>query len=105
MAKPGDVHIHVHVHMDGDSDALLSAVRSIQAKVELMATDLTDLTAKVAENSAVDQSAIVLLQGLKAALDAAGTDPAALAALSASLGTSSAELAAAVVANTVPVTP
>lgn len=96
MAKLAPIHVHIHV----DTGETLAVVRDIQQKVNTMATDLSALTAKVEENAAVDQSAIVLLQGLKAALDAAGTDPAALAALSASLGGSSAALAAAVAANT-----
>lgn len=63
-------------------------------------TDLTELTAAVAKDTEVDQSAITLLNGLKAALDAAGTDPVALKALSDQLGSNSDALAAAVAANT-----
>lgn len=65
-----------------------------------MATDLTALQASVANNTTVVQSALTLIQGFSAALAAAGTDPAALAALKASLDASDTALAAAVAANT-----
>ena len=63
-------------------------------------TDFTALEAAVTRNTEVDQSAITLLQGLKAALDAAGTDPVKLKELSDSLGASTETLAQAVIANT-----
>jgi len=63
-------------------------------------TDLTALTAQVAENTTVEASAVTLIQGLAAALAAAGTDPVALGALQTQLKTSSDALAAAVAANT-----
>lgn len=69
-------------------------------KVNRIMADLTQLTADVAAEVTVDESAITLLAGLKAQLDAAGTDPVALAALSQSLETEQAKLAAAVVAYT-----
>lgn len=62
--------------------------------------DLTALQAEVANNTTVETSAVTLLQGLKAALDAAGTDPVALKALSDTLGANDTALAAAVAANT-----
>ena len=63
---------------------------------------LDALTAQVAKNTEVDESAIVLLQGLKAKLDEAITsgDPAAIQALSDQLGASTQKLADAVAANT-----
>ncbi len=87
--------------------SLLSTVRRIERKIDLLTNmektemaDLTRLTADVTSNSSAVQSAVVLLQGLKAALDAAGTDPVALAALADSIESSTAALSAAVVANT-----
>lgn len=70
-----------------------------QTQTKIMAL-LDTLTAEVARNTTVEQSAITLLQGLKAQLDAAGTDPVALKALSDQLGTNDDALAAAVAANT-----
>lgn len=66
--------------------------------------DLTALTAEVSRNTEVDQSAIALLTGLAAQIEALKTDPAALQALADQLKGSSDALAAAVVANT-PVAP
>jgi chromosome condensin MukBEF MukE localization factor len=63
--------------------------------------DLTQITADVQATTDVEQSAIVLIGGLKTALDAAGTDPVKLAALSKSLEDGKDSLAAAVAANTV----
>jgi hypothetical protein len=75
--------------------------RVIQGLERIMA-ELDDLKAAVARETEVDESAIVLLNGLKAKLDAAiaAGDPAALKALSDSLGTESQKLADAVTANT-----
>lgn len=65
-----------------------------------MSAQLDTLVTEVSETNTVIDSAITLLQGLKAALDAAGTDPAKLAELSASLDAKQQELAAAIAANT-----
>jgi len=62
--------------------------------------DLTALTAEVARNTEVDQSAITLLNGLAAQIEALKTDPVALQALADTMRGSSDALAAAVVANT-----
>lgn len=79
---------------------ILRRVKNLQhEEIEVMAS-LTQLTADVAANRSAVDSAVTLLQGLKAALDAAGTDPTALARLSADIEASTAALAAAVVANT-----
>ena len=80
----------------------LNLLSAIYKKVLIMAGELDNLTAQVAANSEVIDSAIVLIQGIKAALDAAiaGGNPAALQSLSDALGAKDAELAAAVEANT-----
>lgn len=62
--------------------------------------DLTALTAEVTRNSDVDQSAIILLNGLAAQIVALKTDPVALQALADQLKASSTALADAVTANT-----
>jgi hypothetical protein len=77
--------------------AILAAIQD--SKDTIMA-DLSSLTAEVARNTTVEASAITLLQGLKTALDAAGTDPVALKALSDQLGTNDTALAAAITADT-----
>lgn len=81
-------------------EELLTRVKAIQAQETIMAAELDDLTTQVEATATAEQSAIVLLNGLAAALAAAGTDPVKLAALRASLKTNTDALAAAVVANT-----
>ena len=67
---------------------------------------LDDLEVAVAENTSVDTSAIALIEGLAAKIDAIGINDTRLKALSDNMKASSAALAAAVVANTeVDVTP
>lgn len=77
----------------------LATLKEGQAK---MANELDTLKTAVQKNTDAEESAIVLLQGLKTALDAAiaSGDPAALTALSASIGSETDKLASAVVANT-----
>ena len=62
--------------------------------------DLTALTAEGTRNSDVDQSAILLLNGLAAQIVALKSDPVALQALADQLKASSDKLAEAVTANT-----
>lgn len=77
----------------------------INSKINTMSDALTTLVEEVAENTSVTQSAITLLQGLKAKLDAAGTDPVKLKELSDSLDASNKALADAVTKNTPAETP
>lgn len=78
--------------------------KNIISQLEKIMSALSDLqTAVAAENTVID-SAVTLLQGLKTALDAAGTDPVALKALSDDITAKTNSLSAAIVANT-PVTP
>ena len=77
-------------------------LKQIQTKVNKIMATLDDLTAQVAANTSVEGSALTLIQGLAAQLAAAGSNPAALAALQAQLKTSADALAAAVAANTTP---
>ena len=61
---------------------------------------LDDLTAQVAANKTVIDSALALINGIAARITAAGTDPTALANLTASLKSEDDALAAAVATNT-----
>jgi predicted nucleic acid-binding Zn-ribbon protein len=81
-------------------DAILSQQRAILAQGVKLMSAMTDLQASVAAENTVIASAITLLKGLKAALDAAGTDPAALAALKADIDAQTQGLADAITANT-----
>lgn len=60
---------------------------------------LDDLTAQVAANRTVIDSALVLINGIADRITAAGTDPAKLAALTADLKSEDDALASAVTAN------
>lgn len=72
----------------------------VLANQEKIMSLLSDVQADVAAEDTVIDSAITLLKGLKDALDAAGTDPVALAALKTDLEAKTSALAAAVAANT-----
>ena len=96
------IHIHIHHHQIDEKkiDKLLElAIVNNQNQRQIM-TDLTEITQEVTESTDAQQSAAILLQDLKARLDAAGTDPVALKALSDALSSSTDALAAAIVANT-----
>ena len=96
-----DLNVFLHPgatpHIEDQFNRILDAINKLEIK---LATEMEDLTTKVAETKTVIDSAIVLIQGLKSKLDAAGTNPVALKALSDSLAASDASLAAAIVANT-----
>ena len=79
---------------------LESKIAALTLKQEQAMTDLTVLTAEVERNITVDESAIVLLTGLAAQIEALKTDPVALQALADTMRGSSDALAAAVLANT-----
>ncbi len=79
----------------------------MSAQLDALQAANTALIAEVARNTAVDESAIVLLNGLSAQLIAAKDDPVAIQAIADSmgsktneLGVSSNALAASIIANT-----
>lgn len=80
---------------------ILVALKQMETRIMAI---LDDLKASVAAEDTAIASAITLLQGLSAALAAAGTDPVALAALKTDIDAQTSALAAAVTANT-PATP
>ena len=111
------LNINVYVHFPQD-EALLSGLAPILAGVARLETKMSQLddqisalTAQVAANTDVEKSALVLIQGFSARLDAAvaaaqaaGATPAqlqALTALGVAIKGSDDELSAAVAANTV----
>lgn len=101
--EPGTVHrieplridVFIHDERAQESGQLVQQLEAIMAALD-------DLRREVAESRDVTESAIVLLAGLKEALDAAiaSGDPAALVELSAQLDAQSQRLAEAVQANT-----
>jgi hypothetical protein len=72
----------------------------ISERLTEMAADLSQLTQRVTDIETVGESVLALVAGLKAELDAAGTDQVALSALSDRLGAEAQRLSNAVVANT-----
>lgn len=81
-------------------DLILAKLGIIQQLEEHEMADLAAITASVAQAVTVEESAVTLLQEISAALAAAGTDPAALADLQSQLDAGTADLAAAITANT-----
>lgn len=74
--------------------------RYVRAETEIVVKELDDLTAAVQADTDAENSAITLIQGLAAQIQANAADPAKIAELAAKLTASSSALAAAVVANT-----
>jgi len=107
------MNLHVfHHHTFGPPatpDCFTGLLEQILHNQKLIMALLDPLTAEVANNTTVVNSAIALIQGIKAQLDAAiaSNDPAALKALSDQLAANDAALGAAVAANTpaAPATP
>ena len=95
-------NINVYFHPEPKPDTLV--LDTLKQQGTMTMTILQNLIAQVAANSTVSASAVTLLDGLKAKLDAClaadGVDQAALQALSDTLGAETAALAAAVQANT-----
>lgn len=110
--KPAGAHLYVHIEpmrlrpsptttkANKQIAEIHSMITALTQGAQAMAADLTELQTQVEQNTSVTQSAVALLDGLKAQLDAAGTDPAALSALSAALGSNSQSLADALTRNT-----
>ena len=84
-------------HIMDQLNRLLDSIDKMETK---LANELAELATQVSETNTVIDSAVVLIRGLKASLDAAGSDPLALKALRDSLDSSEQSLAAAVAANT-----
>jgi peptidoglycan hydrolase CwlO-like protein len=81
-------------------DRIEQKVNQLLKGQQKMAGELDTLTASVSNATTVEQSAIDLINGLAAQIASLKNDPAALQALSDSLNAKSADLAAAVTANT-----
>jgi len=109
LKRRSDMRIDVYHHFYKDDvseklDEILIILESIQRKEAHMSKELDELQAAVEENTVLDGSIIELVNGLAAQILDLKDDPAKLAALAASLKTSSSAIAAAIQANT-PVAP
>ena len=99
------MRIDVHHHFEaGEVQRLFEPVHAkldrLLAKETRMSKELDDLTAQVAANKTVLGGAVTLINGIADRIAAAGTDPVALAALTADLKSQDEELGAAVLAQT-----
>jgi len=79
---------------------LVKHVTKLTKEIKAMSAALDNLTAKVAANTTVVESAITLIGGLADQLRAAANDPAAVNALADQLDTEDAKLANAITTNT-----
>ena len=79
---------------------ILLLLQGLATQGEKMSVELDTLSAQVAKNTTVEESAVALIQGLAQQIRDAGTDPVKLKALTDSLSGSATALAAAVAANT-----
>jgi hypothetical protein len=99
----GHDHHHHDNPMDGAGPAIVELYHMLAHIIhnqEIIMAAIDDLATAVAAEDTVIDSAITLLQGLSAALAAAGTDPAKLAALQTDITAKTQALADAVAANT-----
>lgn len=87
-------------HLARQNHRIEQKLDRILNKENRIMADLTQLSADVANTTSVEESAITLINNIAAQLAAAASDPAAIQALSDSLNTEAASLAAAVAANT-----
>lgn len=96
--------VDVHIHFDHDPivHQIHKQLQALNARMDQQMSEMASLTAAVANDTTVDQSAVTLLNGLKAQLDAAiaAGDPAALQALADQLGANATALSDAITANT-----
>jgi peptidoglycan hydrolase CwlO-like protein len=81
-------------------DNVLALLQTLVTQGVTMSKELDDLTAQVAANTNLEQSAVTMIQGLAAQIAAAKNDPAAIQALSDQLNTSATALTNAITANT-----
>jgi cell division septum initiation protein DivIVA len=81
-------------------DLIIFLLKTLLRKEHVMSQELEALQAQVQENTDLEASAITLIQGIAAQLEAAKEDPAKVQALAESLKASAANLSAAIVANT-----
>jgi hypothetical protein len=81
-------------------DGRLADIQVHLGKVEAMATkEFADLEAQVEQTTSVEESALTLIEGIVAQLEAARNDPAAITAVTERLRSSADALSAAVAAN------
>jgi hypothetical protein len=91
--------------VDQKLNTIIGLLEEAQGKEDKIMATIAELEQQIRESVAVEQSAVLLIQGFKERLDAAGVDPVKLDQLKADLDASEQNLAAAVAANTPAGTP
>jgi hypothetical protein len=91
--------------VDQKLNTIIGLLEEAQGKENKIMATIAELEQQIRESVAVEQSAVLLIQGFKERLDAAGVDPVKLDQLKADLDASEQNLAAAVAANTPAGTP
>jgi hypothetical protein len=98
------INLNLTIRDERTLNALLTRVEqkldAIAAQEKTQMDAITALQAEVARNTTVEKSALTLIQGLHDQIVAAGTDPAALKAITDQLAANDDELVAAIVRNT-----
>lgn len=94
-----DVYHH-NLPTDFKLDKIIRLLKEVLIKEEQMSVELDALTVQVEANEDLEQSAIVLIQGIAAQLAAIKDDPVKIQALADSLKVSADKLAEAITANT-----
>jgi hypothetical protein len=96
--------IQVVITLDASSLSLLRDMSERLIRIERMGIKMADsidtILSDVQDEATVDQSIIVLLDGINAQLKAAGTDPAKIAAVRSAIAANKAAIVAAVLRNT-----
>jgi chromosome segregation ATPase len=88
--------------LESKLDAALAALVELSQGEAIMSAELDALTAQVKQNTDLEASAVTLIQGLAAQIQAARDDPAKLDALTAELRQKADALADAITTNTPP---
>lgn len=86
--------------VDQKLNQIIALLEEAQGKENKIMATIAELEQQIRESIAVEQSAVLLIQGFKARLEEAGVDPVKLDQLKADLDSSEQNLAAAVAANT-----
>lgn len=86
--------------LEQNQERVIKMLRVVNLKENFIMAKIDDVTAAVEAETAVDDSAIVLLNNLTAMIKAAGTDPAKLDALISTINANKQKMADAIVANT-----
>lgn len=84
-------------------DKIIGLLEEVQRKEDKLMADITGLETKIQALITAVSAAVLLIQGFPARLEAAGVDPAKIAALEADVSAATANLGAVVQANAEPV--